>query len=148
MLATQTALKLADYVVTEAGFGADLGAEKFLDIKCRKTGLRPAAAVIVATMRALKYHGGVDLKEVSKENLAALEKGLPNLERHVENVSKVYGIPCVVSINRFTCSLARVSCTVTVSPPVQDAADAGSGPIANLKWQVHDFDWNNNQLVR
>ena len=102
VLATQSALKLADYVVTEAGFGADLGAEKFLDIKCRKTGLMPSAAVIVATMRALKYHGGVDVKEVSKENVAALEKGLPNLERHVENVSKVYGIPCVVSINRFT----------------------------------------------
>src|SRR5436189_4863111 len=102
VLATQSALKLADYVVTEAGFGADLGAEKFLDIKCRKTGLRPAAAGIVATMRALKYHGGVDVKEVSKENLAALEKGLVNLERHVENVSKVYGIPCVVSINKFT----------------------------------------------
>ena len=101
VLATQSALKLADYVVTEAGFGADLGAEKFLDIKCRKTGLRPGAAVIVATMRALKYHGGVDVKEVSKENLAALEKGLPNLERHVENVSRVYGIPCVVSINKF-----------------------------------------------
>jgi formate--tetrahydrofolate ligase len=102
VLATQSALKLADYVVTEAGFGADLGAEKFLDIKCRKTGLRPSAAVIVATMRALKYHGGVDVKEVSKENLQALEKGLVNLERHVENVSKVYGIPCVVSINKFT----------------------------------------------
>jgi formate--tetrahydrofolate ligase len=102
VLATQSALKLADYVVTEAGFGADLGAEKFLDIKCRKTGLKPSAAVIVATMRALKYHGGVDVKEVSKENVAALEKGIVNLERHVENVSKVYGIPCVVSINRFT----------------------------------------------
>jgi formate--tetrahydrofolate ligase len=102
VLATQSALKLADYVVTEAGFGADLGAEKFLDIKCRKTGLKPSAAVIVATMRALKYHGGVEVKEVSKENLGALEKGLVNLERHVENVSKVYGIPCVVSINRFT----------------------------------------------
>ena len=102
VIATKSALKLADYVVTEAGFGADLGAEKFLDIKCRKTGLRPSAAVIVATMRALKYHGGVDVKEVSKENLAALEKGIVNLERHVENVSKVYGIPCVVSINRFT----------------------------------------------
>jgi len=102
VIATQSALKLADYVVTEAGFGADLGAEKFLDIKCRKTGLRPSAAVIVATMRALKYHGGVDVKEVSKENLAALEKGLANLERHVDNVLNVYGIPCVVSINRFT----------------------------------------------
>jgi len=102
VIATQSALKLADYVVTEAGFGADLGAEKFLDIKCRKTGLRPNAAVIVATMRALKYHGGVDVKEVSKENLVALEKGLVNLQRHVENVTKVYGIPCVVSINKFT----------------------------------------------
>ncbi|MFL6574747.1 MAG: formate--tetrahydrofolate ligase [Burkholderiales bacterium] len=102
VIATQSALKLADYVVTEAGFGADLGAEKFLDIKCRKSGLMPNAAVIVATMRALKYHGGVDVKEVSKENLAALEKGIVNLERHVENVSKVYGIPCVVSINKFT----------------------------------------------
>jgi formate--tetrahydrofolate ligase len=102
VLATQSALKLADYVVTEAGFGADLGAEKFLDIKCRMTGLMPSAAVIVATMRALKYHGGVEVKDVSKENLAAVEKGLVNLERHVENVSKVYGIPCVVSINKFT----------------------------------------------
>jgi formate--tetrahydrofolate ligase len=102
VIATQSALKLADYVVTEAGFGADLGAEKFLDIKCRKTGLQPNAAVIVATMRALKYHGGVDVKEASKEDLAALEKGLANLERHVENVAKVYAIPCVVSINRFT----------------------------------------------
>jgi formate--tetrahydrofolate ligase len=101
VIATKSALKLADYVVTEAGFGADLGAEKFLDIKCRKSGLRPNAAVIVATVRAMKYHGGVDVKEVNKENLAALEKGLVNLERHVENVSKVYGIPCVVSINRF-----------------------------------------------
>src|SRR3954464_10599969 len=102
VIATQSALKHADYAVTEAGFGAGLGAEKFLDIKCRKTGLRPSAAVIVATMRALKYHGGVDVKEVSKENVAALEKGLVNLERHVENVAKVYGIPCVVSINKFT----------------------------------------------
>ena len=102
VIATQSALKLADYVVTEAGFGADLGAEKFLDIKCRKSGLAPNAAVIVATIRALKYHGGVDVKEVNKENLAALEKGLVNLEQHVENVSQVYGIPCVVSVNRFT----------------------------------------------
>ncbi len=101
VIATQSALKLVDYVVTEAGFGADLGGEKFLDIKCRKTGLRPSAAVIVATVRALKYHGGVEVKEVNKENLAALEKGLVNLELHVDNVTKVYGIPCVVSINRF-----------------------------------------------
>ncbi|MGH6884749.1 MAG: formate--tetrahydrofolate ligase [Geminicoccales bacterium] len=102
VIATQSALKLADYVVTEAGFGADLGAEKFLDIKCRKSGLMPDAAVIVATLRALKYHGGVDVKEANKENVAALEQGLVNLERHVDNVLNVYGIPCVVSINRFT----------------------------------------------
>ena len=102
VIATQSALKLADYVVTEAGFGADLGAEKFIDIKCRKSGLRPSAAVIVATVRAMKYHGGADLKTITQENLAALDKGLVNLERHVENVSKVYGIPCVVSINKFT----------------------------------------------
>ena len=101
VLATQSALRLADYVVTEAGFGADLGAEKFLDIKCRKSGLRPAAAVIVATVRAMKYHGGADLKTITEENLSALDKGIVNLERHVENVSTVYGIPCVVSINRF-----------------------------------------------
>ena len=102
VIATQSALKLADYVVTEAGFGADLGAEKFIDIKCRKSGLRPDAAVIVATVRAMKYHGGADLKTITQENIAALEKGIVNLERHVENVSKVYGIPCVVSINKFT----------------------------------------------
>jgi len=101
VIATQTALKLADYVVTEAGFGADLGAEKFIDIKCRKSGLRPDAVVIVATVRALKYHGGVDLKEVNKENLPALEKGITNLERHVNNVRNHFGLPCVVSINRF-----------------------------------------------
>jgi formate--tetrahydrofolate ligase len=102
VIATKTALKLADYVVTEAGFGADLGAEKFIDIKCRKSGLRPDAVVIVATIRALKYHGGVDLKELNNENLPALEKGMANLERHVKNVREVYGLPCVVSINRFT----------------------------------------------
>ena len=102
VLATTTALKLADYVVTEAGFGADLGAEKFIDIKCRKSGLRPSAVVIVATVRALKFHGGADLKEINKENLAALEKGIANLERHVSNVRNQYGLPCVVSVNHFT----------------------------------------------
>ena len=102
VIATKSALKLADYVVTEAGFGADLGAEKFVDIKCRKSGLRPHAVVLVATIRALKYHGGVDVKEVNKENLAALEKGITNLERHVNNVRNHYGLPCVVSINHFT----------------------------------------------
>jgi formate--tetrahydrofolate ligase len=102
VLATATALKLADYVVTEAGFGADLGAEKFIDIKCRKSGLRPAAVVIVATVRALKYHGGADLKEINQENLAALDKGIANLERHVSNVRHQFGLPCVVSVNHFT----------------------------------------------
>src|SRR5882672_3734758 len=101
VIATKSAMKLVDYVVTEAGFGADLGAEKFIDIKCRKSGLRPSAAVIVATVRAMKYHGGADLKTITQENLEALEKGITNLERHVENVQKNYGIPCVVSINRF-----------------------------------------------
>ena len=100
VIATKSAMKIADYVVTEAGFGADLGAEKFIDIKCRKSGLRPDACVIVATIRALKYHGGADLKELTKENLSALEKGIVNLERHVQNVSKVYNIPVVVSINK------------------------------------------------
>ena len=99
VMATKTALKLADYVITEAGFGADLGAEKFIDIKCRMAGLRPAAAVIVATVRALKYHGGVEVADVGKENLAAVEEGLVNLERHIDNVRNVYGLPCVVAIN-------------------------------------------------
>ena len=99
VMATQTALKLADYVVTEAGFGADLGAEKFIDIKCRKAGLKPSAAVIVATVRALKFHGGVPVADVGKENVAALEKGIVNLERHIDNVRGVYGVPCVVAIN-------------------------------------------------
>ena len=102
VMATQAALRLADYVVTEAGFGADLGAEKFVDIKCRKSGLRPDACVIVATIRALKFHGGVDKAALSTENLAALEKGIANLERHVRNVREHYGLPVVVSINRFT----------------------------------------------
>jgi formate--tetrahydrofolate ligase len=113
VIATKTALKLVDYVVTEAGFGADLGAEKFLDIKCRKAGLTPNAAVIVGTIRALKYHGGADLKELNKENMTALEKGIVNLERHVENVQTVYGIPCVVSLNRFTFDSDREHAFVT-----------------------------------
>ena len=101
IMATRMALKLADYVVTEAGFAADLGAEKFVDIKCRKAGLRPSAAVVVATVRALKYHGGVPKADLNNENLEALEKGLPNLLQHVENVTQNYGLPCVVAINRF-----------------------------------------------
>ncbi|MFQ5995866.1 MAG: formate--tetrahydrofolate ligase [Acidiferrobacterales bacterium] len=102
IIATRTALKLSDYVVTEAGFGADLGAEKFFDIKCRKSGLSPSAVVLVATVRALKYHGGVDKKAVDKENLEALEKGVPNLERHIDNIQNVYGMPVIVAINHFT----------------------------------------------
>ena len=102
VMATQAALKLADYVVTEAGFGADLGAEKFVDIKCRKAGLTPSCAVIVATVRALKYHGGVEVADVGKENLAALEKGLVNLERHIHNVRNQYGLESVVAINHRT----------------------------------------------
>ncbi len=101
VMATKMALKLADYVVTEAGFAADLGAEKFIDIKCRKAGIAPSACVIVATVKALKYHGGVKKEDLPNENLEALEKGLPNLLQHVENVTKVYGLPAVVAINEF-----------------------------------------------
>ena len=99
--ATTTALKLADYVVTEAGFGADLGAEKFLDIKCRKAGLKPDCVVLVATIRALKMHGGVKKEDLKKEDLKALEAGMANLQRHIENIQK-FGLPAVVSINRFS----------------------------------------------
>ena len=99
--ATKIALRLSDYTVTEAGFGADLGAEKFLDIKCRMAGLRPSAVVIVATVRALKYNGGVPKADLGTENLEALEKGLPNLLKHVSNITNVYKLPCVVAINRF-----------------------------------------------
>lgn len=101
VIATKMASKIADYVVTEAGFGADLGAEKFIDIKCRKTGLRPCAVVIVATVKALKYNGGVAKADLGAENLEALEKGLPNLLKHVENVTQVFKLPAVVAINRF-----------------------------------------------
>ncbi|MCI7159230.1 MAG: formate--tetrahydrofolate ligase [Flintibacter sp.] len=101
IMATRMALKLGDYAITEAGFGADLGAEKFLDIKCRMAGLTPDAVVVVATVRALKHHGGVAKADLNTENLEALERGLPNLLRHVENITKVYGLPCVVAINRF-----------------------------------------------
>lgn len=101
VMATKMAMKMADYVVTEAGFGADLGAEKFLDIKCRMAGIKPSAVVIVATVRALKHHGGAAKGELEKEDLAALERGLPNLLQHVENIIKVYGLPAVVAINRF-----------------------------------------------
>jgi formate--tetrahydrofolate ligase len=102
VLATTAALRMADYVVTEAGFGADLGAEKFINIKCRKAELQPAAAVLVATVRALKYHGGADLKSLSQKNLVALKKGIPNIERHALNIRNHYGLSCVVAINHRT----------------------------------------------
>src|SRR6188472_2449255 len=101
VMATRSGLRMADIVVTEAGFGADLGAEKFVDIKCRKSGLRPDVAVVVATVRALKYHGGVGLKDLGSEDLDAVETGFVNLRRHLDNIRHVYGIPCVVAINRF-----------------------------------------------
>jgi len=101
VIATRTALKLGDYVITEAGFGADLGAEKFIDIKCRKSGLRPDVVVLVATVRALKFHGGAELKTLQVEDLARLEKGIANLERHLNNVRNHYGLPCVLAVNHF-----------------------------------------------
>ena len=101
VIATKTALKMGDYTVTEAGFGADLGAEKFLDIKCRAAGLAPSAVVVVATVRALKMHGGLPKKELAQEDLGALNRGIPNLLRHVKNIKQVYHLPCVVAVNRF-----------------------------------------------
>jgi formate--tetrahydrofolate ligase len=101
VVATKAALKLADFVVTEAGFGADLGAEKFIDIKCRKTGLKPAAVVLVATVRALKYHGGVDVVALNQENLTALKSGMENLKTHIENLQQHFGLNVVVAINHF-----------------------------------------------
>ena len=101
LTATRMAMKLADYAITEAGFGEDLGAEKFLDIKCRMAGIKPDAVVIVATVRALKYNGGVAKPDLNEENLEALEKGIPNLMKHVSNIKNVYGLPCVVAINAF-----------------------------------------------
>src|SRR6188508_1634313 len=101
VMATRAGLRLADLVVTEAGFGADLGAEKFVDIKCRESGLRPDVAVVVATVRALKYHGGVALADLGAEDLGAVEAGMVNLRRHLHNIREVYGIPCVVAVNRF-----------------------------------------------
>ncbi|MCD8127880.1 MAG: formate--tetrahydrofolate ligase [Clostridiales bacterium] len=151
--ATDTALKLADYVVTEAGFGADLGAEKFLDIKCRAAGLDPDAVVIVATVKALKYNGGVPKAELGQENLAALEKGLPNLLKHVENITQVFGLPCVVAINRFTndtdaeLELIRSKCRElgvnVVMSEVWDKGGAGGVELAEevlrLCEHPHDF---------
>ena len=138
VVATTSAMKLADYVVTEAGFGADLGAEKFVDIKCRKSGLRPSACVLVATIRALKYHGGADLKTITDENLSALEAGIVNLERHIHNIKDVYSIPLVVSINHFTSDTdaevellrARVEAMGVKIVLATHWADGGKGAVA------------------
>ena len=102
IIATRMALKLSDYVVTEAGFGADLGAEKFLDIKCRKAGLKPDAVVIVATIKAIKYHGGVEKEKIQEENIEGLEKGIANLYRHIENIKDKFGLNVIVALNKYT----------------------------------------------
>jgi formate--tetrahydrofolate ligase len=135
VIATRAALRMVDYVVTEAGFGADLGAEKFVDIKCRKSGLRPDAAVVVATVRALKYHGGVAVADVSTEDIGALERGMANLSRHLDNIRSSYGVPCVVAINRFpTDTDAEVARMVeliraegVMAFPATHFADGGAG---------------------
>jgi formate--tetrahydrofolate ligase len=133
--ATRAGLRLADFVVTEAGFGADLGAEKFVDIKCRKSGLRPDVAVVVATVRALKYHGGVALADLGTEDLAAVEAGMVNLRRHLDNIRGVYGIPCVVAVNRFPTDTDLEVATVVdlvaaegvAAFPATHFADGGTG---------------------
>src|SRR4030095_13699089 len=138
VIATRPALKLADYVVTEAGFGADLGAEKFIDIKCRKSGLRPDLVVLVATIRALKFHGGVGVEAPARENLPALDKGLATPERHVNNVLNHYGLPCIVAINRFSSDADAEIALLTKKIAHHDApvvvathwADGGAGAEA------------------
>jgi formate--tetrahydrofolate ligase len=148
VIATKTALKLADYVVTEAGFGADLGAEKFIDIKCRKSGLRPDLVVLVATLRALKFHGGVDVKDLTRENLPALEKGVANLERHINNVRNHYGLPCIVAINHFTSDTEAEIALLTKKIAHHDApvvvathwADGGAGAEALARTVVDVID--------
>jgi formate--tetrahydrofolate ligase len=148
VMATRSGLRLADIVVTEAGFGADLGAEKFVDIKCRKSGLRPDAAVIVATVRAIKYHGGVALQDLGTEDLAAVETGFANLRRHLDNVRNVYGIPCVVAINRFpTDTDAEVAKVVELVDaegvqafPATHFADGGNGAVDLAKGLLQVLD--------
>ena len=127
--ATKTALKLADYVVTEAGFGADLGAEKFIDIKCRMAGLKPSAVVLVATIRALKFHGGIAKEDLNTENLAAVEQGFVNLERHYHNITQHYGLPCVVCINHFT-----LDSDAEIAMLQQKCADLGANCIVSKHW--------------
>lgn len=151
VLATKAAMLLGDYAITEAGFGADLGAEKFLDIKCRKTGLKPSAVVVVATVRALKMHGGMPKEELAKEDLAALEKGLPNLLRHVGNVTNVYKLPAVVAINRFPTDtdreieLIRKKCDELKVKAVLSTvwADGGEGGLELAKEVVKIADGEN-----
>lgn len=148
VIATKTALKLADYVVTEAGFGADLGAEKFIDIKCRMANLKPSAVVLVATLRALKFHGGVEKEQLNQENLVALEHGFANLERHYRNITQHYGLPCVVCINHFTFDTAaeiallqalcgKLGATCVVSKHWADGG-AGAEALANAVLEVVD----------
>jgi formate--tetrahydrofolate ligase len=129
VIATQTALKLADYVVTEAGFGADLGAEKFIDIKCRLSGIKPSAVVLVATVRALKSHGGVAKEQLNKENIAAIEQGFANLERHYYNITQHYGLPCIVCINHFS-----FDTHAEISYLKQKCADIGATCVLSKHW--------------
>lgn len=148
VMATRAGLRLADIVVTEAGFGADLGAEKFVDIKCRKSGLRPDVAVVVATVRALKYHGGVALADLGTEDLDALEAGMVNLRRHLANIRDVYGIPCVVAVNRFPsdtdAEVAKVVDLVAAegvaAHPATHFADGGTGAQELAKGVLATFD--------
>ena len=129
VMATQMALKMGDYTVTEAGFGADLGAEKFLDIKCRMAGLTPDAVVVVATVRALKMHGGLSKKELAKEDLTALEQGIPNLLRHVSNIKNVYHLPCVVAVNRFPTDTDR-----EIDFIISKCRDLGVNTVLSTVW--------------
>ena len=148
VMATRAGLRLADYVVTEAGFGADLGAEKFVDIKCRKSGLRPDAAVVVATVRALKYHGGVAVADLESEDLGALEAGMANLSRHLHNIREVYGVPCVVAVNRFpTDTEAEVAKVIDLVSregvrafPATHFADGGAGAESLAKGVLEVLD--------
>ena len=148
VMATRSGLRLADIVVTEAGFGADLGAEKFVDIKCRKSGLRPDVAVVVATVRALKYHGGVALADLGTEDLAAVEAGMVNLRRHLDNIRHVYGIPCVVAVNRFPtdtdAEIAKVVDLVNAEGvqayPATHFADGGVGAQDLAKGALQSLD--------
>jgi formate--tetrahydrofolate ligase len=148
VIASRAGLRLADYVVTEAGFGADLGAEKFVDIKCRKSGLRPDVAVVVATVRALKYHGGVEVADLGTEDLAAIDRGMANLSRHLRNVREGYGIPCVVAVNRFPSDtdeeVARVVDLVAAEGvrafPATHFADGGAGAESLAKGVLEALD--------